>query len=674
MPKNSDFLEQLENSGFSFKPSFFLMSVSQLAETQVSTAKLTHDMAESAAEVNKDIRASKDEPPDTAFEITSIEQIDENVLEIRLRWEAPVHYWNPRSVQQESVKTLKVGFVLFHRRARKALVSCHTESERSHITQIVARALNIHFAPIVLTKKLLDQIGTFDTVRRASYFFQEKRPDRARSITFADDLLGSIPDVRAHEDNAYAERKLSFYRIPLVGLGERGVGATSDSAKLWIPSEAPVTTVREFGIALLEKVTGTIKKMRLEGDLDGLLRVVISDANPLLASVKSVNLRRDIQDLTTNLIRMLLAEESERAFHPCSSFLTSGVPTYFDYGRLAFTDDSGSTTFWRYSDGSELLKFKTTAGGWTVSGYPSQVPLDLNSLVHPTLDTTVSVADPPSAAYLFPTKKLHDLILGLVQSLVGDIPKLKKVVALPFYFGAGVLRLDLKRAQSSKLGALVGRVIAPEETKQLSTVSARQLSHSKRQDLIEVLNKLGEKCEHMSDSNCRACLSDRQFLCLRSLLARFMRNHLLLSHKNIELCDLQGKFDAVEGEQLATFVFSKLSHTRAGLTLRNNNGAILFSQIVAHVDKTTFNTVGVLSSSTINEDLRERLTFLGGLTGKTVVFFDGPILSRMLAEFEDQSTFEGVDPKLVYKISKSKNGTLPDNKRTAGSLIPPNAG
>jgi hypothetical protein len=509
-------------------------------------------------------------------------------------------------------------------------------------------------------------------VRRAAYFFPDRRPDRATNITYADDLLGSIPEVRAHEENPQAERKLSFYKIPLLGLGERGVGATSDSAKLWIPSETSLETVREFGVALLEKVTGTLRRMRKTGNVDALLRVLLSDANPTLASITPVTLRRDIQELAGNLIRMFHEKEDQRVSRPAATFLTVGVPNFFEYPRIAIFDEgSGTTAYWKFSDGSELVKLRVEGGKWKATAFPSSVPINLEELVNPATTELVAIPDPRGAIRLLPTKRLHDLLVEIFQSLSGDLPELKNVVAVPFYFSSGVLRFDLKRAKDLRKGRLLGTEISVSDVRQLSRIVNLQLSPSKRASNVATLNAMGEKCLRMNDDNCGSCLDDRQFLCLRSLAARFMLSPLLLAHKGIELCDLQGQLDHVDLGKLQTFVFSKLAKGRKGLTLRNVNGAILLAQIIAQLDKETYNTVCVLTSSTINEDLRERLKFLGGLTNKMIVFFDGPILAKMLAEFEEQCTFDGVDAEKVYKISRMKTGLLPDGKLAPGVLAAP---
>ncbi len=171
----------------------------------------------------------------------------------------------------------------------------------------------------------------------------------------------------------------------------------------------------------------------------------------------------------------------------------------------------------------------------------------------------------------------------------------------------------------------------------------------------------------MTDANCEHCLEHRKFLCLRSLLARFMSQNILLMHKGIELSDLQGTLLA-EGEKRRVWVFSKLAKGKSGLTLRNHNGAILLAQIVAQLDKNTFDCIGILTPSTVNEDLRDRLGFLGGLVGKRILVVNRPVLEKMLAHFEEQTIFEKSNPKKVYSSSRSKRAKGRD-LQAAGSFV-----
>jgi len=254
---------------------------------------------------------------------------------------------------------------------------------------------------------------------------------------------------------------------------------------------------------------------------------------------------------------------------------------------------------------------------------------------------------------LWPTRQLHEVLLDAVRQASSQLPKLKKVTALPFFIHAGRIVINLVHAHSQDFASFLSSEFVAEDVHQFRPALQSPISAGSRTRLDKQLQRLGEKCAHMTDDNCESCLEQRRFLCLRSLLARFMAQRLLLAHKGIELSDLQGTLK-VNSTDRRVWVFSKLAKGRSGLTLRNANGAILLAQITAQLDKTTFNTIGILSPSTINEDLRERLVFLAGLVGKRVVFVNRPILERMLAHFEEQTEFEKKDPKKVYSASRFK--------------------
>ena len=157
----------------------------------------------------------------------------------------------------------------------------------------------------------------------------------------------------------------------------------------------------------------------------------------------------------------------------------------------------------------------------------------------------------------------------------------------------------------------------------------------------------------MTDNNCENCLDYRQFVCLRSLMARFLVNHQLGMHKGIESSDLEGTID-VGDKRSRVWFFSKLGSGEKGLTLRNTSGAILLAQIINQIDKSTFDVVGILTPSTVNQDLKERIIFLSGLMKKKVLIVRKSILEKLLLYFEEQNQFENKDVKKLYSASKLK--------------------
>ena len=293
------------------------------------------------------------------------------------------------------------------------------------------------------------------------------------------------------------------------------------------------------------------------------------------------------------------------------------------------------------------------ATGLELESIPEGYALNLKALTHPITNSEITIVDPLSELEIRPTPRLHSILLEAFSFMIGEKPELRRVQALPFVISSGVLRLDIDLALNPQTTSSFRSELPAAEIGEFETVIRHPVPSSQKKNLRDRLYELGEKCNHMSDTNCGACLSERHYLCLRSLLARFLRNHLLLSHKGIELSDLQGEV-TVAGDLTKVFVFSKLARGNSTLTLRNDAGAILFSQIAAQIDKTAFKVVGVLTPSTINEDLRERLTFLAGLVGKRVVFFDSELLMKMLSYFEEQTEFDNEDPARVYRASRSE--------------------
>lgn len=650
--KDPHLSRELGESPISLKPSFYLM---------IATLPNKGDIANLARQraavffnkVNAKLEKAKT-PPLKDFQVTGVSKPTPEIVEIQVTWHQILRYWSTSAVF-EHVYTLRLGFVFVDAATSKALICCHTVSERDWITQALEEQLEIQFTPITLTKQLLERIGSFQQVKRAGYLVTNPGTQETQEVTYADESLASKPNVYAQEQNPKYFRKHSFYRVDLGALSETGLGVTADTAKLWIPAETPIESIRDYGLLLLKKFTATLRKMKEDGDIPGILRVLTLQGSHALGRVPGGELRQEIAVLAHELVQMLLSNQTERPYAPPSVFLTKAIPDWFSPARMQLEDqETGDVSFW--SDGekqTQLITFSLEQGKWYAKTFHGSQPIDLSALLHPVTGNNVTVVDPLRVVELWPTRQLHEVLLDAVRQASSQLPKLKKVTALPFFVHAGRIVINLVHAHSQDFASFLSSEFVAEDVDQFRPALQSPISAGSRTRLDKQLQRLGEKCAHMTDDNCESCLEQRRFLCLRSLLARFMAQRLLLAHKGIELSDLQGTLK-VNSTDRRVWVFSKLAKGRSGLTLRNANGAILLAQITAQLDKTTFNTIGILSPSTINEDLRERLVFLAGLVGKRVVFVNKPILEKMLAHFEEQTEFEKKDPKRVYSASRSK--------------------
>jgi hypothetical protein len=267
---------------------------------------------------------------------------------------------------------------------------------------------------------------------------------------------------------------------------------------------------------------------------------------------------------------------------------------------------------------------------------------------------------------LWPTPKLHEILLQIVSQVGVELPKLKKVCALPFHISAGRLIVDLANSEEKTFSSSLTEEIDPLTIRQFRVALRQKVSEKEGNRLAVQLVQLKEKCAHMTDDNCENCLDYRQFVCLRSLMARFLVNHQLGMHKGIELSDLEGTIHVGEKRSRVWF-FSKLGSGEKGLTLRNTSGAILLAQIINQIDKSTFDVVGILTPSTVNQDLKERIIFLSGLMKKKVLIVRKSILEKLLMYFEEQNQFENKDVKKLYSASKLKK-TKGKRDQTVGAF------
>jgi hypothetical protein len=293
----------LRKSSISLKPSFYLMRFSEDFTISAESARVLlkkHFQRHSSRLSN--------------LEIQLVREPKSRTLEVLLTWESSLTYWAP-SFALEQVRQLKFGFIDIDFKVKKAILCCHTLKERQEITEVLKSAFGLSLAPIILTRKLLEQIGTFDHVKRALYVISKPDAVTPTNITYADDNLAARSLARLEEDNPRSERQQSFYRIPITNpLIEEGVGATSDSGKLWIPKETPVEAVRDYCSALLKRVTGTLDEMKEDDDIESILSTFDFETMPDLAGADPLSFRKATAGLLREIILMLSRREKESLY------------------------------------------------------------------------------------------------------------------------------------------------------------------------------------------------------------------------------------------------------------------------------------------------------------------------------------------------------------------------
>jgi hypothetical protein len=652
--KSDQLAIEIRKAQIAFKPSFYLMILGLLDKRFPSKRTASEKLRKVLEGINLGLAKRGKHPPYANFKLEKLVEHDSKVIEIHVSWERIHWYWRPSDVSMAHIYELQFGFIIIDPQSRKTMIACHTEFERKTLDDLVCSIYPISMSTLVLTKPILDQIGTYDHVRRAGYFLPEEHIDRPSNITYADENLGIKAIARSQEDDPSSIRKHTFYHIPLGSIEEQGVGATTDTGKLWIPRELPLDAIRDFGVELLRKVGATLDSMTEKGEYDDVLSSMGIPRLPIMQQIKKAALREETFRLVRSIANMLLSNETSRAFTISDKLVTNGVPSLFQYPRLIIHDpESNEYAFWKDEvTGVNQVQVKLD-GRVKVIGHPSGQTISLSSLRHPISGNRVSVSDPISSLHLLPTTFMHEAILKAINHISSQIPDLAEVSCIPFYISGNALHLNVNRAFGRSGLSRISSRLLPQDVLEFRPPLRVSVPTDSRDAIQKSLNDLGEECTSSSDKNCASCLQDNKYICLRSLVARYVKSPLLLPHKSIELSDLQARI-SIAGDEQRLFAFAKQGRGKIGLTARNEPGAKLLAQVLGQVDKTTFDIVAIVSSSTLNEDLVERLSMVSGLLNKHLMLLDYDTLAHMLVHFEEQSIFEKRDPNDMYKRSRKK--------------------
>jgi hypothetical protein len=325
----------------------------------------------------------------------------------------------------------------------RTLIACHTLNARDEIGKLLSAGFGSKLTSVVLTKPLLDLIGTFDKVKRAAYALFLPDANTPTNIQYADDNLGAKRLAMEEEDSSRSSRVQSFYKIPLTSpLLEEGLGVTSETGKLWIPKETPIDLIRQYAIALLGKISGTLDFMAQNQDIEGVLATFSIEQMTELGSKDSAKLREALAELIRTVIVMLATREAERPYAIPTVLLSQGVPEFFNPPLLRLVDEgTQEAAYWKDPlDGSSLIRVTSdSVRGLRISSLISKSQIDMDSLVHPITGAPLNLGNATSYFDVTPSPNLIGIIAVAVKKIAEAFPKLSELRRLHFWISGGLL-------------------------------------------------------------------------------------------------------------------------------------------------------------------------------------------------------------------------------------------
>lgn len=647
---SNKFQLEINSLKVTYKPSFFVLAFNSPVADEKYKSNIKLKLNKSLAKTNSNINRGSGNPLFKNFEHID-SKLENDILEFHIVWQKLHWYWSPDSFALDKIYELNYGISLIDFNSKKAIISCHSVEEKDIFVDIIKDTFDIKLNTLVLTKPLLEKIGSYDKVKRARYFLSKNTTKMPENITYADDKLSIKPAALELENDPDSERKESFYRIPLGTVLEQGVGVTSDSGKLWIPKYYPIDVIKDFALELLAQITGTLDALSKNGNLKTVFETLGIGNIKEIQKIKPIDLRNEITRLIFELLVMVDKKEGERPFTINKALVnSSSIPRLFNYPRMEVFDDQLDLNAYFKDDisGSQLINIKQKKTALEVYSYPSNQRLNLDYLEHPISGNNARVYDLYSALELIPTPELQSIINNTFQYLASQFSDLTQFHHIPFRIKSNKLLLGLSILSDEERN-IKNTEIFTTDILQLKQVVNKPIDKDHEISLKNTVMSLNEKCDHCDDINCRACTRSNSYICLRSLVGFYLKNPYILNHKGIELCDIQGRLDFKQNE-IIIYGFSKQSKSKS-LTARNGTGSILLAQVLGQIDKVDFDTVLIITPNILSDDLYNRLRLLCNVFEKRLLLFDHEIMKLLLNEYEIRNEFDQIDVAQVYRSS-----------------------
>lgn len=403
---NQKLKSQLGKLDFSFKPSFYLTFIKDKAD--YSKSLVTKKKIELKLNLLNNEKDTEKYPPIRGYQLFEINKSDD-IIELHFLWQNIHWYWNP-SFKLSHIYELNYGLALIDLKNNKGIISCHTKQERDDLFRVISDSLKIDLNPLHLTKPLLNQIGSFDTVKRARYFIGSRELPLPQNITVGDDNLSTKLLAKEQEENDDTTRKESFYRIPLKGIEEQGVGVTSETGKLWIPQKVTVTEIKTFSLSLLSKVATELDSLALNGEYEKVLNSLGIKSTKELISISNISLREEIYRLFISIANMLINKVSEKAFTPNQDLLCDGIPNYFNPFKLIISNEIGNSFYGKYHN---IFKLKKESTEYKLISFIGDN--EIKVITDTDTGEVIEIKDAIENVLLTPTPKLEQLFLDLVK-------------------------------------------------------------------------------------------------------------------------------------------------------------------------------------------------------------------------------------------------------------------
>ena len=211
------------------------------------------------------------------------------------------------------------------------------------------------------------------------------------------------------------------------------------------------------------------------------------------------------------------------------------------------------------------------------------------------------------------------------------LAKQLKEVGFPQGRGKHIFDRDKKRKEKIT-GKNIYHFNEIDKFKEITALN--QIPNDIRKIRLDSLSDSTEKCPRHSSEDCNNCMINQKGLCIQRLVAGFVDSPHLHSHSGSEYGDM--KFNLTFGGIVTPFIGvakSCKNNLNKKLTLKNNEGTKLLSQVLELLLDSRVQGINVISSAIIDDRLSETLKTLANYYRKKIFFIEREEIIRLLHDY-----------------------------------------
>jgi len=529
--------------------------------------------------------------------------------EISYSYTAPITYTNPKTEYPDVVYDLRSGFIWMERRKRWLAVCARDELIHDLLVKALQEVAVPSLMRTVFPKVLLQQLESYDEIRRAALMDPKTKTTRRWSNPhLGSDDPAALKEVKDHDQRD--ERMSSGYNQMLTGNVGFALGYTSSRGRIFFSRDLTAEQLRNWGPQKVDTIIHGLRALR-SASPDAIAR---SYADQFFRGY-SAEQREAAVEIAEAIAHCRKDGQTEWPLSVDSITLSERLGNLIQEGIQAYSEDNDETVDLQ-CPACQKQKFHTEKGKLICDG----CGFELKKRNLRTADgDRLHVSSLDELVQLLPTDALLDRLSKLLVAITEQ----------PFDVDAEFFYVrDRRLFYSHWTDKIVYRI---DEIPELAQLLPRSIPAAQEDALRTALGTFREKCSSMSDERCAGCVANRVGpRCYLRLYGLFDGEYTPRPHQGFEFGDYDRAVTLGRSQKQMVVMMKTGKPGGKPIRHRDSTGRDISTQFNEYMHDTLKDIVGIAIPQRLEASFRAHLVSTAERWDKRIVFLHEAELARIL--------------------------------------------